>query len=64
MPLNPKESERRIEAKSMELANILNDIFLDNDIHILERTIRYMAQNTRDTLKSSILIAEQKAKEL
>jgi hypothetical protein len=59
MAFEAKDSKEH-EAKAFEVAGQLDDITIKNDLGTLEKAIRYMGQNTRDSLKRALEMAERK----
>lgn len=52
-----KESEQR----AFEIASKLDGAVLDVDLNTLEKAVRYMGANTRETLARAIAVAGMKA---
>lgn len=56
---NEKSPEQ--EAKAFEVAGKLDELVINSDLGTLEQAIRYMGQNSRESLKRALEIAERKS---
>ncbi|OGE77776.1 MAG: hypothetical protein A2751_01840 [Candidatus Doudnabacteria bacterium RIFCSPHIGHO2_01_FULL_46_14] len=54
------ENNPENEAKAYEIASKLDEMVVDIDMAVLEKAVRYMGANTRESLKNAISIAESK----